>query len=224
MKLKLFLLLFLLLSFFSCSSTPQKLDPVKNYKLDLFIQNKDISFEGIGVLKKKELYTIELEASEKIDILSFRTCSREAIVEDPRRGISRKKYLINYRPNEIELEGNCSAIISTFNDKLYYSVAMIDFEDDFFKLPAELICGSLTQTFNGVSVCQERVSSIVRIKFDSEVLTSPDKGCELESGNRGKIFQFNIKSGYCTYDFIDVKNQSRIHKLTTYGYDEIIMR
>jgi hypothetical protein len=222
--LKCFVIIIFLLNIISCSSTPQKLDVNKNYKMDLFVQNKEISFIGMGVLKSKDLYTIEFEADEKIDLLSFRTCSRETIVEDPRRGLSRKKYLINYRPNEIEREGNCPAVISTFNDKLFYSVSFIDFEDSMTTLPAEIICGAKTEQANGVSTCQERSSSITRIKFDTEVLTSPDFGCEIESGNKGKIFEFRVKPGFCVYAFISKEDPSKRHRLTVYGYTDFQIR
>lgn len=207
----------------SCSQIQTTLDKTKNYKLDISIVNKEYSAIGMLVLPKKPLYTIFFEAESRISFISFRTCSREVTAEDPSVGVNHKKYSINYAPNEIEAEGNCPTVISAFGDKGMYSVGMIDYEDPHATLPAENICGSYTEKTNGVSVCQERVSSMERIRFAAEVLASPDLGCELESGNRGVEFSYKIKSGYCTYAFMETKAPFRIHRLTTYGYDDIII-
>jgi hypothetical protein len=208
----------------SCSKIQLKPDLSKNYKMDIFIKNKEFESIGMIALPSKPLYTIEFEAEEKISYISFRTCSREIISEDPRVGVSRRKYSINYKPNEIEAAGNCPAIVSAFNENLMYSVGYLDFYDPSTTLPAINVCGSKTEEANGVSVCQERSSSIERIKFNTEVLTSPDVGCELESGNRGLEFTYKIKAGYCIYAFMETKEPFRIHRLTTFGYDEVQVR
>lgn len=213
--------------FASCSQITTKIEPGKNYKLDISMSNKpsgDQYFgEGMLVLPKKSLYTILFETESKISLISFRTCSREVIAEDPSVGLNRKKYQINYSPNEIERAEACPTVVSAFSDTGLYSVGYIDYEDDNTTLPAENICGGKVEKTRGVSVCQERVSSIERIRFDTEVITSPDPGCELQN-NRGKEFTYKIKGNYCIYAFMEVASPNRIHRLTTYGYNDVLIR
>lgn len=208
----------------SCAKIQLKPEINKNYKMDIGIKTKDREGSGMLVLQSKPIHQIEFEAEEKIGFISFRTCSREITAEDPRVGLSRKKYAITYKPNEIELEDNCPVLLSAFNDTRLYSVGFIDFQGINTTLSALSICGGKTEQNIGVSVCQERVSSIERIKFDTEVLTSPDPGCELESGNKGKEFTYKVKPGFCTHAFMTTERPYRVHRLTVFGYEDIQVR
>lgn len=220
--LKIFLLIVIISYFYSCTNVPEKIDLNKTYKLDAWITDKaqGKEAEGMIVLDLKPLLTLQITASAKIDYVSFRSCSREEVQEDPRTGLSRKTFSINYRPNEIEMAGNCPVTVSMFNNKNMVAVSFIDFQDSFTTLPATVICEGTTTQSKGVSVCQSRVESIERIRFDTEVMVSPDKGCELDK-DRGKEFTFKLGLNYCVYAFVEIKPPHRSHKLSVYGYDSI---
>lgn len=219
------ILVFIFLQLTSCAFPPVKIDTAKNYKLDIFISNRpsgdQYQAEGMIVLPKKLLYTITFEAESRINYISFKTCSREITANDPSVGLNRKKYLINYAPNEIEKDGKCPTLISAFNKEGMLSVGFISYEDPSFPLSAINICGEKTMKTNGASVCQGRVGSIQRIRFEQEMITSPDEGCEMESETRSKEFTYQIKKGFCAYIFVEIKQPHRMHKLDTYGYNEI---
>lgn len=225
---ELILIVLMILASQSCSTVQTKIDSNKNYKLDIWISNKasgpQYEAEGMIVLPRKSLYTIYFEADAKINYISFRTCSREIVQTDPSVGINRKKYMINYSPNEIESSGDCPTMVSAFNKDGMMSVGFISYEDPRFTLPAINICGENTSETKGSSVCQSRVSSIEKIKFDVEVMTDPDSECEIESGNRGKEFTYKIKKGFCPYIFIETKGAQRMHKLDVYGYEDVQLR
>ena len=192
----------------------------KNYYMDMYMISDKVSGIGMLVLPIQETYSLKLYTGEKVDAIYMRTCSREIIKEDPRRGIARKEYVITYSPNEIEKLGACSATITAYNEKGYYGNGFLEFEDNNTTLPATNICENLTTRTKGVSVCQSRVSLLEKIKFDVEVMADPDKGCELDN-TRGREFIYSIKAGFCNIEFIEIKPPNRGHRLVTFGYESI---
>lgn len=204
----------------SCSKLQLGKDVTKKYKLDLLIKHDKLERVGMIALPIKKEYELEFEASDKIDVLTFRTCSRELVVENPRVILNRKKYKFTYIPNEIERGESCDAEISVYNANEMHSVGYIAFSDSLTTLPAKSICGQYTELNEGLSVCQERASSMEKIVFGVEVIVSADEGCELEK-NRGKEFDYQVSKGYCLYDFMEVSPPNRVHRLITYGYEDI---
>jgi hypothetical protein len=200
----------------SCSNLESNFSPEKTYKMDINIKNKE--FEGVGVLvlPKKELYTMTISAPDsKMDMISFRSCSRETI------STNTKEFVINYRPNEIEKLGNCPITIASINKDNSFNLGFIDFEDEDNTLVGVLVCGSKTTAYNGVSICQERSSSMEKIKFGEDVFAEYEVGCNLDK-KEGKEFNFKIGLGFCTYDFVTINPPHRRHRLTTFGYDSIL--
>ena len=200
-----------------------KIDLSKIYKNDITIltRNPDREFMGVGTLPRKSLHTLEFLAEDKVDLLSIRSCSREEILREPKSVFNKRKFLYNYRPNEIETSGNCALTIHALSKSGLFAAAFIDIEDEYTTLPAHVVCGEITEDTNGVSVCEERVGSVEMIRFDVEVLTDPDAGCELESGNRGKQFEYKIKKGWCSYSFIQASPPYRMHRHSTHGYEDV---
>jgi len=230
-ELKEFIIILILLSFVSCSSQQTKVDlKTKNYKLDSLITNKELSAYGYITLREKPLYEITIETEQKIDWISFRSCSREVIAVDPRTGINRKKFSISYYPNEVERGEACPVKVQALNVDGMYSVGFIAFESKHFTLPAENICGSRTESSNGASTCSERSSSIAKIKFPVEVIASDSasSGClfknKIKEERTGREFTYVIPSGYCNLVFMEKNEPNRIHILYTYGYDDIQTR
>jgi len=164
-------------------------------------------------------YVIEFEADAKIDYVEFKTCSRSITATDPKVVLNRKKYLVNYSPNELELV-DCPVHLEAYNDKNMYSSGFVSFENPKYILPAKVICGEDTVGYNGSSVCQGRIGAIEKISFDVEVLTNPIKECALEGPQRGKEFIYRIKRGSCDYIFIETKPPYRKHKLDVFGWEK----
>lgn len=187
--------------------------------MDIFIKNKEYEGLGVLVLPKKDLYTIEFETDAKISMISFRSCSRTVMANDPRVGLNRKKYSINYRPNEVESEGACSVTITSLNKDNSFNVGFIDFEDPKTVLAATNVCGGSSEKTNGVSICQEKVSSMERIKFEDEVMTSPDFGCDIDK-TEGYEFNYKVSNGICIYVFVSKKDPTKVHRHTVIGYQE----
>lgn len=221
------LLIIMILISMSCSTVQTKIDATKKYKLDLVIKNKEITGVGMVTLLNKDLYTIMFESPGRMDFFTFRTCSREIAIEDARRGLDRKEVLINYRPNEIEKNTACPVQVNAFSESGINAAGFIDFENTRDTLPANLTCGDTVTRANGTGVCQGRIGLIERIEFETEVIVSPDVGCDKiksENGNlKGKVFTFNIDRDYCLFVFKERKDLQRTMRMTTYGYEDILV-
>lgn len=139
--------------FKSCSSVPPKPVSGINYMKDIYIKNKDGQGRGMIVLPKKPLYTLEIYSPGKLDLLTFRTCSRELSLEKAGGYFKKNKTTINYRPNEIEQREACPVELAAYDIKGRYAWGHIDFEDDTTSLPAKIVCGKITGTYKGASVC-----------------------------------------------------------------------
>ncbi|MGV8130678.1 MAG: hypothetical protein ACP5N7_01085 [Candidatus Pacearchaeota archaeon] len=226
-KIRILILAILMLAL-SCSSIQLPVDLTKKYKLNLGIQNKEFYDVGMIVLPKKPLYSIIFDSDGKQDFLSFKTCSREMIILDGKRLLTRKQVQINYSPNEIEQNRFCPSHIDSISEGGYMEKGYIDYENDQDILNAKVICAEKTEEKKGVSVCQSRVGTIQKIEFDNEVIVSPGDGCKnirSENGNwTGKGFVYNIELDFCVYLFMEKKVPRRTHRLTTYGYNDILIK
>ena len=222
LKVTLTTILFTLILLLSCATTQLPVDLTKNYKLDLIILTaKPDKSKAVGVttFPKQMSYDFKFEMPGKMNYVSLRTCSREIT-----SNLDSKNWSVSYLPNMIEQKGNCPILIFSYNEQGVMSLGFILLEDIDKTLPARIVCGGNTENTNGVSVCQERTGNIEQISFDTEVITSPKKGCELESGNKGTSFTYKVKSGFCNNIFMETKAPNRIHLSTTYGYDSIQVR
>jgi hypothetical protein len=214
-------ILLVIFMFSSCAkvSTIPTIDKV--YKMDLFMSSGAQEGMGTLMLPRQDSYAIQVESDGKINLLTFRTCSREISVQDPRQGLSRKRFTIKYTPNEVERSGVCQSEVMALNIGGQNSLGFIDYQDADTTLPAENICGGITEKTIGVSICQEREGMLEKIKFDVEVMADPTD-CILDK-TRGREFTYSIKRGRCIMAFIEVKKPNRVHRLTTLGYQELLM-
>lgn len=208
-----------ILVFEGCSIAP-KSDAKKFYKLDIKIETKEVKASGMIVLPLKKSYTIKLRTPGKMDVLYLKTCGRDFQWERVRSGLNKKKAVIHYTPNEIEREGACPIKIESYDKKGRHAVGFIDFQSAETTLPGTVVCEPKAIKFSGVSKCQGAVGSIKRIKFDVDVITRYDELCFMNSPKLGKVFEFNMSRGYCTFTFVEVQPPHRRHRLETYGYEE----
>jgi len=204
------------------SSAPvQELDPKKVYKHDIKATINGVSGVGVLVVPKAHSYTITGESAGNLDLLTITTCHRD-VSWSP----NAKKFTYEYTPSEsLEANKSCPMLIGGYDKKGQHAWAMIDFETDEAKLPALLKCNGYGQTFNGVSICQSRFSLTQFIEFKTPVRVLPQKDCPMsEPLNGGTRFEFPIVKGYCVYAFMETAPEKRVHRLTTIGYESILLR
>lgn len=216
-------ILLLLIFAESCKTPTTDMKPEINYKMDMLITNKQYEARGMIVLPEKELYSIILESKGKFNYFTFRTCSREVAKENASRRLNHYKVQVNYRPNLIERLNGCTVEVRGFEVKGRHSRGFIDFFDSSMTLDASLVCGASTKTWLGVSVCQERKGLIQSITFPSYVMYKTTPECEWKK-KEGQVFEFEIKRGLCQYIFMEKVGGYRVHRLTTYGHEGILIR
>lgn len=210
-----------LLMIIGCSQVSIKPEINKFYKMDLYIYSEEKSGIGTLVLPRRSNYSIYIESDGKINLLTFRTCSREISIQDPRQGLSRKKFTIDYKPNEIEQAGMCQTEVMALNIEGKNSLGFIDFEDLSTTLHAINICGGVTELTGGVSICQERENMIEKIKFDVEVMAMPNN-CKLDA-ERGTEFTYVMPRGRCVIAFVETRLPHRTHRHTLLGYESQLL-
>ena len=197
-----------------CATVPTPLDPNVYYRRDMEINGR----KGVAVLARRDLYKLKLKSQGKMDLLTVSTCHRE----DPFYKVG-YEYEYEYKPVEgLESGGYCPMQVGGFNrTKGRHAWAFVDFEGPDATLPARLKCNGVDALTNGVSVCQSRVGLEQEILFDVAVKTLPEARCPMPGD--GKRFQFSVVLGECVFAFREVAAPNRVHRLTTIGYEQILI-
>lgn len=214
----------------------QELKPGIHYKRDMILEVDGFQGEGVLVIPLKEIHKFHVEARGELDLFTMTTCHREWTKEKAwnvkrksglfgwGRKIVKNEVNFDLSLNQLEKSDFCLIELGGYErDKGRHSWAIIDVRSEMTTLPATVNCNGSQYQSEGVTVCQSRAELIQSISFAVEVLTSPDKGCDLPS-ERGMIFEFPIKKGKCSYAFIETKAPHREHRMTTFGYEKILIR
>ncbi len=224
--------LLLLLLFTGCVSQQSNFsdEAYKNsfYKKDMKLSSN--GFKGIGtlVLPKATDYKMDFESYGTLDLFTFSTCHREISIEEAgERGIfgNKKKTKLTYSPNSMELVA-CPIDIGGYDaDKGRHSWAFIAIETDKHTLPANVQCNGDTYNSRGTTICQARAGLVQSISFENEVVFVLDKSCsDLKYTYENKTLTFTMNKGPCVNYFKEIKAPNRIHELTTFGYEKILIR
>ncbi len=228
----------------SCSGlqipVQQDLQKNTNYRRDMIVTVNNNSFEGMGVVKSSNLYKFHVETRGDLDMFILSSCNRDWTKEKAWNvkkkvksglfGWGRKikdktrEVKFDYRPiTDIE-KTYCPIWLGGYEKvKGRHSWAFIDFRTPDMSLPARLECNGEATAEKGVGVCQSRTGKTQVIKFSDEMVVSPDARCDL-GNNRGIRFEFELKSDFCVYRFKRIRRPHLEFRLTTFGYDKILIR
>lgn len=207
---------FMLFLLSACASPQaQQMEASKEYRMDLELNVNGMSDRGLMVVPVSQAYTINVRAPGDSELVTLTSCHREVVL--PRQ---RDFFAVKYEPTEVEASGYCPVQISAFSPKFRYAGGLIDFQDQ--ELPAILICNGVTKNVTGVSVCQSREGMVQKIKFPSKVRAGQPANCPPMDKAEGEDFEVNLGKGKCVYAFVD--ETKKIHRLTTFGYEEFQLR
>lgn len=225
----------------SCSVTtrnPQQLEVDKLYKKDMLITYQGRTYEGVAVLPAKDTYKLHIRARGNLDMFTLATCHRDWTKEKAwnvhkevghwfwKRKIDKEKELrLTFTRNGIEKHrGQCIWDLGGYESNLgRHSWAMIDIQDSKTALRYYMNCnGEYTHT-QGVGICQSREGLFQSVKFAEKVRVLPDSRCSIGS-NEGTYFEFKIKKDRCVYRFRTVNSPKKEARLTTFGYNNILIR
>ena len=128
---------------------------------------------------------------------------------------NRKKFQFNYKPIGIEKE--CIVFISALNENGKGKFGQIAFQTKNYNIKARNFCNGEKIVSNGVSLCQSKKGLIQMIEFDEDLEVRST--CPIMSFKGKKSFKYEPESGDCVFLFM---GRDRVHKLVSYGYEEII--
>jgi len=225
-----FIVLFVLTLISTGCQTPiTGANPDKVYRRDMIITINGQTSEGVLVVRRAPIYQINVESKASLDLFTLQSCHRETLITDVKEsGIfaRRSRVRLNYTPSAgIEDTGACPLQLGGYDKSQgKHSWAFVDFETPAETLEAQVFCNGDSSVNNGVSLCQSRAGLIQRMVFEKPVMVSPDPGCELPAAANNIAFRFPIQKGICVYLFVEIDNPHRAHRLTTIGYEEILIR
>ncbi len=217
----------LLLALSGCASVPQQLDQNIFYKRDMTLDVNGFQAEGALVVPRGTSYKFKIDAKGRLDLFTFETCHREESKENAGEGGlfgDRKHVEMEYIPNEgMEDRGSCVVRLGGYErDKGRHSWAIIDFEDPDTTLPALVRCNGSTWNSNGVTVCQSKEGLLQGMDFTVPVVVSGS--CAVPGANDEMIFRYSMPSRECVYEFMEKAEPHRTHRLTTIGYQSVLVR
>lgn len=223
------LVLIFIASIFGCTTTPQIVSPEKIYRRDMVVEVNGREGDGVLVVPRSNEYKFKIESRGTLDMLIIKSCHEHKPVENAKeKGWfgSKRRTRFTYIMGDVELNRSaCPLEIGGFEkDKGRHSWALVDFESPDYKLPATLYCNGQTSEVNGVSICQSQGGLIQRIKFPSDIeMATTTTKCKIQLPV-GNHLEWNIRPGICVYNFIEINEPHRFHRMTTIGYEEILVR
>ena len=212
-----------------CSSVEQKLDPKVFYKRDMQIKVNGHVGEGVLVVPKSNSYKFDIESKGKLDLFTFSTCHREQTGEKMgKKGwfADKRRRKFTYKPTAIESESlACPVQLGGFERKRgRHSWAFIDFEHESLNLPALVSCNGSVYNSRGLTACQSRAGLIQEIKFAQPVIVAEKNACIILSAKDKMTFRFKMPKGRCIFRFVNKAGPEKWHRMTTIGYEAILIR
>jgi len=220
---------FCILGLSACTSVPQQLDPKIFYKRDMVLKVNGFVGEGTLVVPKSEEYKMEVNAKGVLDMFTLESCHRETSKEDagePGLFGNKKKVVIDYRPVAgLEDTGSCPVFFGGYERKAgRHSWGVLDFETDKEKLPAVVRCNGSEYNSRGVTICQSKAGLLQEIIFPVAVEASSLDECKMQPSKDGQTFRYEMPRKECVFNFMEKAAPHREHRLTTFGYESILIR
>lgn len=212
------------------SPTIPSTDTVMKYDLHGTVNGQP--FDGVGVIKQSDSYTMRIESTENVDMFTVTSCARDFSVESAiKQGWfkTNKGYEYTYTPaNPVEHGGSCLVRLGAYNQGKngVQAWGLIDFEGPDATMPATSFCNGGQQDTNGVTICQSRAGLIETIVFKSPMAIAAkdlNAKCQMNSAD-GMTWQYNLAKGECVIAFMETAVPHRVHRLSTVGYTDIMIR
>lgn len=201
-------------------STIQQLNTNTVYRKDMEIRVDGIKMRGgVYVLDKRQKYDIKAYFFKKADKFVVTTCHRHMVWSNPGDDIS-----FTYEPDpqlEQSEDNLCPLECGAFDSSGQHSWCYIDFRST-ETLVGRLSCnGEINRLVYGVSICQSKTHLAQRIVFDVPVSFVSSEDCPEPETTDKKTFIIEVGRNKCFYLF---QAGQDFHRLTTFGYDDVILR
>lgn len=215
----------LVFNIMGCAEVRTTASPDVLYKREMKININGQVSRGTIVAKKSPEYKISIDATGTLDLFTYQTCNREYTQEEAGSFLDGSKVSFKYVPvSEIETTRTCPIELAGYEKKRgRHSWGLIDFESEEFQLEARVVCNGKQSYPVGVSICQAKEGLIQEIQFPGDVVTAfTDTKCTMTTKDN-RTFRFEMPRGACLFLYKS-KGTGKMHKLTTFGYQEILIR
>lgn len=192
-------------------------NPTTVYQKDMRLRVDGVKLDGgVYVFPRKSNYAVRADLYRRALVFKITSCHREWVLSEPGSNVD-----FDYTPmSGIEDRGLCPLELGAFDLKGQHTWAYIDFLGD-ESLTAALSCNGKFASIKGVSICQSHSGLIQQIQFMEPVEVYSTENCAKADSNDKKTFTMSISHGKCVYLFKGAKD---IHRLTTIGYDDTLIR
>jgi hypothetical protein len=216
--------------FMGCGLLPEKPNADAIYAHTLRVDVNGHLIQGMGVTRNTLDLNLKIYPEGKVDRLILRTCHREIVIDSPDKSFFKIYHEVTLkRQAGVEDVAACALEIDAFEErKKRNGWAIIDFNDarPHVVLPSKVNCNGEEWTYpKGASVCQSAIGLVAVIRFETEVLVSPDAGCDALTTVDRKTYRIIMPKGKCTYYFRareKAENGERLtHRLNTLGYTDV---
>jgi hypothetical protein len=199
-------------------------DQEKFFRHELIVEINDVEYKGTGIIPPKDIYKIKInKAKGRLDLVRISTCAGEEIVED----VGNKGSFTVGLSKEIEGVDSCLFRIAAYEKKKgRHSWFIADFSDPNETLEYNMLCNGWKKTINGVGICES--INWQTISFNQEVKIFGEGGQSIECNSWldksvGAHWEFRMPLRECIYTFTTVKPPFMGGRLTTSGYDTVLI-
>lgn len=223
----------LLFSITGCTTTPGPAAEKQLIKYDMKAKVNGTTFDGVGVVPVADSYDMYIEAREDVDLLTVDSCHRSFSVESAITldwFESKRGYHYRYDPSRgIEDQGSCLVRIGAYNKSPggQNAWALLDFATPEAALPAAILCDGARSTTGGVSICQTREGLLQRVVFDTPVHLADaalETACKVMQSKDQTTWEYAAPLGECVFAFQETGGQHRLHRHTSVGFNQILIR
>jgi len=224
-----FLLIFpFLLAAISCIPAPPNISPEAFYKRDMIL---DVNgFKGLGamVVPQADYYKFKITARGDLDLFVLSTCHRVISLEEAGEGGifgNKRKVEIKFYPQAGIEDEACPVVLEGYElDKGRHSWGYVDFQEKKLQVLAKVRCNGEENIFKGVSVCQSSEKTLQTITFEKDMFVDFKDGCAPAKTSDNRTFSITLSPKLCIYGFIEKEDKKAFHRLTTLGFEKIMMR
>lgn len=226
-------------SLFSYSKLPD-INENDTYKHELQVDVNGTRINGVGVTKLSNSYVVRVYPPGNVDRLSWRTCSKEEIIDKPLVQNSKSwvfgsgyNYVdFNYTPAfGLDDVNSCALKIEVYEEKKRRNgMALIEFEsaNEEVSLIADLLCNGEFTQIRGVGACQSAAGLYQQISFPVPVVqrgARPECDVMKAIDKSETVYRFVMAPSECAYTFVaqgKAPNGKRFEThLTTNGYTAV---
>lgn len=210
--------------FFGCVTSSQ-IKPIEFFH-DMNLEANMKKGKGFLIVDPYHQYKIKANWDYRVSsLISISNCHRDMAIK-PSTGLFKKgdkEIELLFVPTSIEQNEHCPLFIGAFDKDGRHSFGAIFFRNQDETITSKLECNGVTSTNLGLSVCQSKANSVVRIAFaETNLEVAGEENCPEMEKTAPNVFEYNSSVGECLYTFSN--DGKKFHKHVSFGYNKFALR